>query len=69
VIKQADVVLATYLVGHEFSPEHKRANFVYYDRLTTGDSSLAASVQRIVAAEVGGRGHTSSHRAQDEKGV
>jgi alpha,alpha-trehalose phosphorylase len=53
VIKQADVVLATYLLGHEFSPEHKRANFVYYDRLTTGDSSLSASVQSIVAAEVG----------------
>ena len=53
VIKQADIVLAMYLLGDEFSDEHKRANFAYYDRLTTGDSSLSASVQSIVAAEVG----------------
>lgn len=53
VIKQADVVLATFLVGDEFSDPQKRANFEYYDRLTTGDSSLSASVQSIIAAEVG----------------
>jgi alpha,alpha-trehalose phosphorylase len=53
VIKQADVVLAMFLVGNEFSLEEKRRNFEYYDPLTTGDSSLAASVQSIVAAEVG----------------
>jgi alpha,alpha-trehalose phosphorylase len=53
VIKQADIVLAMYLLGDVFSDEHKRANFDYYDRLTTGDSSLSASVQSIVAAEVG----------------
>ena len=53
VIKQADVVLAMYLVGDEFSAEQKRANFDYYDRLTTGDSSLSAAVQSIVAAEIG----------------
>jgi len=53
VIKQADVVLAMYLVGDVFSAEQKRANFEYYDRLTTGDSSLSAAVQSIVAAEIG----------------
>jgi alpha,alpha-trehalose phosphorylase len=53
VIKQADVVLAMFLVGEEFSADQKRANFAYYDRLTTGDSSLSAAVQSIVAAEVG----------------
>jgi alpha,alpha-trehalose phosphorylase len=53
VIKQADIVLAMFLLGDEFSDEHKRANFAYYDRLTTGDSSLSAAVQSIVAAEVG----------------
>ena len=53
VIKQADVVLAMFLVGDEFSPDEKRANFDYYDRLTTGDSSLSACVQSIIAAEVG----------------
>jgi alpha,alpha-trehalose phosphorylase len=53
VIKQADVVLAMFLLGEEFTEAAKRANFEYYDELTTGDSSLSASVQSIVAAEVG----------------
>jgi alpha,alpha-trehalose phosphorylase len=53
VIKQADVVLAMFLLGNEFSEEQKRANFDYYDALTTGDSSLSACIQSIVAAEIG----------------
>ena len=53
VIKQADVVLATYLRGAEFTTEHKKANFEYYDPITTGDSTLSAVVQSIMAAEVG----------------
>jgi alpha,alpha-trehalose phosphorylase len=53
VIKQADVVLAMFLLGDEFSVEQKRRNFEYYDPLTTGDSSLSAAVQSIVAAEIG----------------
>ncbi len=53
VLKQADVVLALYLQGDEFSPEEKRADFEYYDPLTTGDSTLSAVVQSIIAAEVG----------------
>jgi alpha,alpha-trehalose phosphorylase len=53
VIKQADVVLAMFLLGDEFSLEQKRRNFDYYDPLTTGDSSLSACVQAIVAAEIG----------------
>ncbi len=53
VIKQADVVLALFLLGHEFSAERKKRNFDYYDPLTTGDSSLSACIQAIVAAEVG----------------
>jgi alpha,alpha-trehalose phosphorylase len=53
VIKQADVVLAMFLHGHEFSLEQKRRDFDYYDPLTTGDSSLSACIQSIVAAEVG----------------
>ncbi len=53
VIKQADIVLAMFLLGNEFSLEQKRRNFDYYDPLTTGDSSLSACVQSIVAAEVG----------------
>jgi alpha,alpha-trehalose phosphorylase len=53
VIKQADVVLAMFLLGHEFSPEQKKRNFDYYDQLTTGDSSLSACIQAIVAIEIG----------------
>jgi alpha,alpha-trehalose phosphorylase len=53
VIKQADVVLAMFLRGDEFSLEQKRRNFDYYDPLTTGDSSLSACIQSIVAAEIG----------------
>ncbi|WP_435770583.1 glycoside hydrolase family 65 protein [Nocardioides sp. SYSU DS0651] len=53
VLKQADVVLALYLQGEEFTPEQKKADFDYYDPITTGDSTLSASVQSIMAAEVG----------------
>ena len=53
VLKQADIVLAMFLLGNEFSAEQKRRNFDYYDPLTTGDSSLSACVQSIVAAEIG----------------
>ncbi len=55
VLKQADVVLAMFLRGDQFDPEQKRRNFEYYDPITTGDSSLSACVQAIVAAEVGHR--------------
>ena len=55
VLKQADVVLAMLLGSHEFSIAEKRRNFEYYDALTTGDSSLSAVVQSIIAAEVGYR--------------
>lgn len=53
VLKQADVVLALFLRSNEFSLEEKRADFEYYDPITTGDSSLSAVMQAIVAAEVG----------------
>ena len=53
VIKQADVVLAMFLLADEFSLEQKKRNFDYYDELTTGDSSLSACIQSIVAFEVG----------------
>lgn len=53
VIKQADVVLAMFLLGDAFSREQKKRNFNYYDPLTTGDSSLSACIQAIIAAEIG----------------
>jgi alpha,alpha-trehalose phosphorylase len=53
VLKQADVVMAIFNFPDQFTPEVARANFDYYDPITTGDSSLAAPVQAGVAAMVG----------------
>ena len=53
VIKQADVVLAMFLLGDAFSLEAKKRNFDFYDPLTTGDSSLSSCVEAIIAAQIG----------------
>jgi alpha,alpha-trehalose phosphorylase len=53
VIKQADVVLAMFLLGNAFSPEAKQRNFEFYDPLTTGDSSLSSCIEAIIAAQIG----------------
>nr|WP_245557420.1 glycosyl hydrolase family 65 protein [Corynebacterium terpenotabidum] len=55
VLKQADVVLALFLQGRDMPTEVKKRDYAYYDRLTTGDSSLSAVVQSIMAAELGFR--------------
>jgi alpha,alpha-trehalose phosphorylase len=53
VVKQADLVFALYRRGDAFSLEEKQRDFDYYERLTVRDSSLSASIQAVVAAEVG----------------
>jgi alpha,alpha-trehalose phosphorylase len=53
VIKQADVVLAMFLLGDMFSPEEKKRTFYFYDPLTTGDSSLSSCVEAIIAGQIG----------------
>ncbi len=53
VLKQPDVVLAQVLLPEKFSMAEKKRNFDYYDPLTTGDSSLAPSIQSVAAAELG----------------
>jgi alpha,alpha-trehalose phosphorylase len=53
VVKQADLVLALYLCGDRFDDEAKARDFAYYEAITVRDSSLSASTQAIVAAEVG----------------
>jgi alpha,alpha-trehalose phosphorylase len=55
VIKQADTVLAMFLLSDQFTPESKKHNFDYYDALTTHDSSLSVCVQSIVANKIGYR--------------
>ncbi|WP_432942724.1 glycoside hydrolase family 65 protein [Kribbella sp. CA-253562] len=53
VVKQADLMLATYWCGDAFTAEQKARNFDYYERITVRDSSLSACVQAVAAAEVG----------------
>ena len=53
VVKQADLVLAMVLCGDAFSEQQKARNFTYYERLTVRDSSLSASIQAIMAFELG----------------
>jgi alpha,alpha-trehalose phosphorylase len=53
VVKQADLVLALLMRGDAFSAEQKLRNFDYYEALTVRDSSLSASIQGVIAAEVG----------------
>lgn len=53
VVKQADLVLALHVRGDAFTDEEKARDFDYYEQLTVRDSSLSASTQAVVAAEVG----------------
>jgi alpha,alpha-trehalose phosphorylase len=53
VVKQADLVFALYACGEHFDAEQKARDFEYYERITVRDSSLSASIQAIVAADVG----------------
>ena len=53
IVKQADLVLAMHLRPDAFTAEQKARNFAYYEPLTVRDSSLSASTQAVVAAEVG----------------
>ncbi|HVB25531.1 MAG TPA: glycosyl hydrolase family 65 protein [Ktedonobacteraceae bacterium] len=53
VVKQADLILAMQLHSNAFTAEQKARNFAYYEPLTVRDSSLSASAQAVLAAEVG----------------
>jgi alpha,alpha-trehalose phosphorylase len=53
VCKQADVVLALFLLGHKFSLDQKRRDYDYYEKVTTHDSSLSACIFSIVANDIG----------------
>ncbi|MER7167710.1 glycosyl hydrolase family 65 protein [Micromonospora sp. NPDC000207] len=53
VVKQADLVLAVQRFPGDFDAEAKARNFAYYEARTVRDSSLSASAQAIVAAELG----------------
>jgi alpha,alpha-trehalose phosphorylase len=54
VVKQADLVLAMYLCGDRWEDEEQKArDFAYYESVTVRDSSLSASIQAVIAAELG----------------
>jgi alpha,alpha-trehalose phosphorylase len=53
VVKQADLVFALYTCGDSFDADQKARDFEYYEPITVRDSSLSASIQAIVAAEIG----------------
>src|SRR3954453_7302024 len=53
VIKQADIVMAMFWFGDQFTDEQKAHNFDYYERRNVRDSSLSACIQAVLAADVG----------------
>ncbi len=52
VVKQADVVLSTFIFRELFTKEIVEANFNYYEPLTTHDSSLSATTYAITAIDL-----------------
>ena len=53
VLKQADVIMAHYVLPDETDLDQQRRDFDFYDPITTGDSSLSPAIQSAVAARVG----------------
>src|SRR4051794_15840602 len=56
LLKQADVVMLTYVLPDEFSDEVKLANYEYYEPLTLHKSSLSPATRSIMSIEVGDPG-------------
>lgn len=53
VCKQADLILAMFLLGDKFTIQEKHGNFDYYDKITTHDSSLSMATFSVMASELG----------------
>ncbi|KPU27262.1 glycoside hydrolase [Caloranaerobacter sp. TR13] len=53
VCKQADVLMALFLLGDKFTLEEKKRDFDYYEPITTHDSSLSSCIFSIIASEIG----------------
>ena len=53
LVKQADVVMLTYVLPDEFGDDAKRANYDYYEPLTLHKSSLSTAIHSIMGIEVG----------------
>lgn len=59
--KQADVVLAMLLAPEAFDRGALRDTFLYYEGVTTGDSSLSAAIQAAAAASVDEKNRADEH--------
>jgi alpha,alpha-trehalose phosphorylase len=53
VCKQADVVLAMFLLGDRFNVADKKRDYDYYEPITTHDSSLSYCTFSVIASEIG----------------
>ncbi len=53
IVKQADVVMAMYLLWDQFPPEVREANYRYYEPRTGHGSSLSPSIHALLAARIG----------------
>ena len=53
VCKQADTILAEFLLHDQFDRAQKKRDFDYYEPITTHDSSLSTCIFGIMAAELG----------------
>lgn len=53
IVKQADVVLATFLLWDQIRPDARGANLRYYEPRTGHGSSLSPSVHALMAARIG----------------
>ena len=53
VIKQADVLMFLFLLGHRFSYDVVKANYEYYEPRTSHGSSLSPGIHSIIAARAG----------------
>ena len=53
VLKQPDLVLAQFLLSRRFILAEKIRNFDFYEKYTTGDSSLSHCIMSIMASQTG----------------
>ena len=53
ILKQADVVMLTYMLPEQFNPQTCLANLRFYEPRTIHDSSLSKAIHGIVAARCG----------------
>jgi trehalose/maltose hydrolase-like predicted phosphorylase len=64
IVKQADVVLAIFLLRDEIGPDVGAANFRYYEPRTGHGSSLSPSIHALIAARIGDNERAQSYLKQ-----